>query len=176
MLDLMLEKSKKSAVIMASAFVVAALMTSIMASGIVASIDPAVEGSGAAESSLWNPVPGRNAPETGARSKVPGWVCLGLVFVLEIGIFSVFIYSREASHFGSRGIIRWALAGVAYGLLMQGVLLLLLRLDLKGGGEVIKNVMQVVVLGLSYSLVFKVFPPANSGEEPTASQNSEMKR
>jgi hypothetical protein len=36
--------------------------------------------------------------------------------------------------------------------------------------------MQIVVFGLSYSLVFKVFPPADSGEEPTASQNSEMKR
>ena len=174
MLDLMLEKSKKSAVIMASAFVVAALLTSIIASSIVPAIDPAVEGSGAAESSSSNQVPDQDAPGTGARSE--GWVCLAFVFVLEIGIFAVFVYSRDASHFGLQGIIRWALVGVAYGLLMQGVLLLLARLDLKGIGEVVKNVMQVVVLGLSYSLVFKVFPPADSGEAPTASQNSEMKR
>jgi hypothetical protein len=176
MLDLMLEKSEKSAVIMASAFVVAALMTSIITSDILPSTDPTVEGNGAAESSLRNPVPDWDAPEMGARSKVPGWVGLALVFVLEIGIVSAFVYSREASHFGRRGIIRWALAGVAYGLLMRGGLLLLSRLDLKGGGEVVKHVMQIVVLGLSYSLVFKLFPAAGSVEEPTASQNSERKR
>ena len=69
MLDLMLEKSRQSAVIMAIAFVMAALMTSIVGSSILPSTDPAVEGNGAAESSLWNPFPDHEAPETGA---IPG--------------------------------------------------------------------------------------------------------
>jgi len=52
---------------------------------------------------------------------VPALMC-GAILLLSLGLLSFGIYQLNESHFGRRGAIRWAAAGIIYGLLQQVIL------------------------------------------------------
>jgi len=101
-----------------------------------------------------------SAPDTGSAtsSAVVGWLALLALIASSIGLISLPIYKLDDSHFGPRGAIRWALAGVLYGLLWRASSLLT-------PGEVLRWVLQPVLIGLSYWVVFKLFPSTRNKDE-----------
>jgi hypothetical protein len=146
----MLAKSKKSAFVMGSIFVLTTVVVSAVGDAVFLSEDPLI------------------GQESERGAPFLSWLALAFVLLLAVGAMAVFAYEQGESHFGSQGAIRWAIAGVVYALLMQGVSLLLSRFEGQTFDGVVKNILQLVVIGLSYWVVFKVFAPKEmKRNEPT---------
>jgi hypothetical protein len=93
--------------------------------------------------------------ETGsaANSTLFGWLILLALIAASVGVISIPIYRLDDSHFGLQGAIRWAIAGVLYGLLWRASSLLI-------SSEILKLVLQPFLISLAYSAVFKLLPSA----------------
>lgn len=77
-----------------------------------------------------------------------------LLAVLSVWIVSAVIYKLDDSHFGPGGAIRWAVTGVVYALMWQALKRLVFF------NKFARDLLQLVVIGLSYWLVFRFLPLA----------------
>ena len=103
----MFVKSKKSAILMACIFVITAVMIAFVVGEIQYFTIPPAER---------NPI-----VVNGFSGFGPALIAVAIL-LLSIGISSVVIYRLSESHFGRQGAIRWAIAGIVYGLFQQIVL------------------------------------------------------
>jgi hypothetical protein len=100
------------------------------------------------------------ATETGgtANSTTFGWLVLLALVASSVGLTSIPIYRLDDSHFGLHGAIRWAIAGALYGLLWRASSSFI-------PDEVLRLVLQPLLISLSYLAVFKLFPPVCKEDE-----------
>ena len=92
---------------------------------------------------------------------VPALIALAILIV-SLGLASLVIYQLNESHYGRQGAIRWAFAGIIYGLLQQIVLTPIPSNFDFGGVSILKQIggdllWKVLTLILSYLLVFPLF-------------------
>ncbi len=144
----MLAKSKRSAVIMGSIAVLSVIIVT------------------ATSSMIRYFLLGRVATEDSAISNITGSIVLDtiiglmgllLVVALQIGLASFLIYQLDACHFGQQGAIRWAIVGAIYALVWQVGLPLLPRSNLLIVNRIVEDCKQLLVVGLSYLIVFRLF-------------------
>ena len=137
----MLAKSRKSAFIMGSIFILTAFVTSVVGTTVFSNTDSLVS-----QESV------RNTP-------LLGWLALVFLLLLAVGMVATFIYNQDESHFGPQGAVRWAIAGVIYALLIMGISLLFSRLEGQAFAKVLEDILQLLAMGVAYLIVFEVFSP-----------------
>lgn len=103
----MFAKSKKNAVFMACIFVISAVMIAFVVGEVRYFVTPPAE---------------RNPMVVNGFTGVGPVLIAVAVLFLSISIAASVIYQLNESHYGRQGAIRWASAGLLYGLLQQIVL------------------------------------------------------
>jgi hypothetical protein len=138
----MLAKSRKGALAMAAIVHLTALIISVAWLSVTGSLQIGA------------------ATETGgtANSTAFGWLVLLALVALSVGLISIPIYRLDDSHFGLQRAIRWAIVGALYGLLWRASSSFI-------PDEVLRLVLQPLLISLSYLAVFKLFPPVCKEDE-----------
>ena len=113
---------------------------------------------------------------------VPVIAFLGLALIVGYGLvmFSLWVQKGDDSHFGTKGAVRWALAGITFAVLIQPAAVLIPRPGsarspwLAGLYQVLRAFWGVLAFELTYHLVFKwrplargqrIPPPGDMGEQ-----------
>ncbi len=80
--------------------------------------------------------------------------------IVIVGIASSIISGLDESHFGAQGLVRWIIFGVVWAILFHLTQMLYTPADIRFFGGSISYLLWCVAMGISYWLVFKLFPPA----------------
>jgi hypothetical protein len=137
----MLKKSKKSAFAMAYIFILSGIITR--------TIFEIVFGFGTGLYSLFLKY------TVEGTFYILSFAVLVLFLPIAAWILSLFICGRDDNHFGIKGIYRWSMAGVIYGLFKVGITLLVDVNSLDGFWKVVEDILGFLAIVVSYFVVFK---------------------
>lgn len=142
-----MKKSRKSAILMACAFVIPAVAIAFLV--------------GEIRYYLLAPA-GQNPNVVNGFAGVMPALIAAAILLLSLGILSLIIYRLDESHFGRQGLVRWAVGGAIYGVLQQ-VVLTPIPSDFDFGAlSILKQIggdllWKAICLVFTYFLVFPLF-------------------